>query len=185
MNVDELIEKHQDNVKRAAQRYHSMIPDKKRGMITVDELISAGNEALVIAAKKFDQSRKTKFITYAYQWIDHAIRKELLYYLGAEALIYDGDVEDLADQTGLSIVGSGRPASADAPESEVAAMILGKMEQLGLSETEREVCCMFYGIGREKEKNLKRIGRKLHLTELQVRRMKQSADKKMKQLQIG
>ncbi|MCR5094434.1 MAG: sigma-70 family RNA polymerase sigma factor [Lachnospiraceae bacterium] len=185
MNVEELIEKHLVNVQKAAKRYYSMIPDNKRGMITVDELISAGNEALVKAAKKFDQSRKNRFITYAYQWIDHAIKKELIYYLGAETLTYDGDIESFADQAGLSAAGPGRPASADVPESEETANMIGKMEQLGLSETERKVCCMFYGIGQEEEKNLKRIGRKLHLTEMQVRRMKQSADKKMKQLQIG
>ncbi len=185
MNVEELIEDHLINVQRAAKRYYRLVPPKKRGMIRLDELISAGNEALVIAAQKFDQGKNIKFITYAYQWIDRAIRRELFYYLGPEALTYDGDVESLADQAGMSTVSFGGQTSAGMPEREETGMILGKMEQLGLSETERKVCCMFYGIGQEKEKNLKRIGLKLHLSELQVRRMKQSADKKMKQLQIG
>ena len=40
----------------------------------MEELISAGNEGLQIAAKKYDYRKGTRFSTYATQWIEQSIR---------------------------------------------------------------------------------------------------------------
>jgi RNA polymerase primary sigma factor len=42
--------------------------------LNMEELISAGNEGLQIAAKKYDYRKGTRFSTYATQWIEQGIR---------------------------------------------------------------------------------------------------------------
>src|ERR1035441_10993007 len=42
--------------------------------LNMEELISAGNEGLQIAAKKYDYRKGTRFSTYATQWIEQSIR---------------------------------------------------------------------------------------------------------------
>lgn len=53
----------------------------------LDELVAAGNEGLVIAAKRFDASRGTKFSTYAFPWI----RACILRAVGSERLFFCSD----------------------------------------------------------------------------------------------
>ena len=44
--------------------------------LSIDELIKAGREGLVVAAEKFDESRGFKFIPYAICWIRQSIEKK-------------------------------------------------------------------------------------------------------------
>ena len=45
--------------------------------LSIDELIKAGCEGLVVAAEKFDKSRGFKFIPYAIWWIRKSIEEEI------------------------------------------------------------------------------------------------------------
>ena len=45
--------------------------------LSIDELIKAGCEGLVVAAEKFDESRGFKFIPYAIWWIRKSIEEEI------------------------------------------------------------------------------------------------------------
>lgn len=45
--------------------------------LSIDELIKAGREGLVLAAEKFDESRGFKFIPYAIWWIRQSIEKKI------------------------------------------------------------------------------------------------------------
>ena len=45
--------------------------------LSMDELIKAGNNGLVLAAEKFDESRGFKFICYAIWWVRQSIEKEI------------------------------------------------------------------------------------------------------------
>lgn len=45
--------------------------------LSIDELIKAGCEGLVLAAEKFDESRGFKFIPYAIWWVRKSIEEEI------------------------------------------------------------------------------------------------------------
>ncbi len=45
--------------------------------LSIDELIKAGCEGLVVAAEKFDERRGFKFIPYAIWWIRQSIEKKI------------------------------------------------------------------------------------------------------------
>ena len=93
----ELIEdpKHLACVKKMAWHYYGFVPADKRGLITIEDLISAGNEGLVIAAGKYRAGSGAKFTTYLTKWIKGEIIRELTFYLGKDALLID-DAEKLA-----------------------------------------------------------------------------------------
>ena len=44
--------------------------------LSMEELISAGNEGLVFAAEKYDESRGFKFMSYAAWWIKQSIMQK-------------------------------------------------------------------------------------------------------------
>lgn len=45
--------------------------------LSMDELIKAGREGLVLAAEKFDERRGFKFIPYAIWWVRKSIEEEI------------------------------------------------------------------------------------------------------------
>ena len=45
--------------------------------LSMEELISAGNEGLVLAAEKYDESSGFKFISYAVWWIRQSIMQKI------------------------------------------------------------------------------------------------------------
>lgn len=45
--------------------------------LSMEELISAGNEGLVLAAENYDESRSFKFMSYAVWWIKQSIMQKI------------------------------------------------------------------------------------------------------------
>lgn len=171
-DVDELIIKHRQDVEKAANKYYRVVPDDKRGMVLKDDLISAGYVGLVEAAKRFDPEAGNKFITYAYQWINNAIKKELYGYLGTSVMSLEDD----------QISGDDTETNTE-NESEVSiSFVLAELDKKGISGIERDVYCMINGIGTEQIKNCRRIAAKLNISELEVRRLHQRAEMKIKKL---
>lgn len=171
-DVEELILGHTENVRKAANKYYRMVPDDKKRMVREDDLISAGYMALVEAAQKYNPEAGNKFLTYAYQWIDNAIKKELYHYLGSRVLNLEDDhmsedVEETAAENESDVDISG---------------VLDELEKIGITGTEMDVYCLINGIGTERIKNYHKIAAKLHISELEVRRLHQSAERKIKNL---
>ncbi len=69
---------HQGLVKRLAKKY-------ARNKEELEELVSEGNIGLVVAGKKYDDSKGVKFSTYAYYWV----KQYMLRYINSSDLGVD------------------------------------------------------------------------------------------------
>lgn len=195
--------------------------------IKIEDLINDGNEGLIKAAKKFDNSRGFKFISYAVWWIRQTILQSLV---DNSRLIrlpnnqvnllskfnkinanleqkYEREpspeeLEDALEELGLdkkikdSYQLNLRVSSLDTPITEDENMSLSDIipnqnslspdddflkESLKkdiirvlnrLSDKQRDILCMYYGIGDYEAMTLEEIGNKLNLTRERVRQIK-------------
>ncbi|MDR2408285.1 MAG: RNA polymerase sigma factor RpoD/SigA [Bacteroidales bacterium] len=199
----------------------------------LQDLINEGNLGLIKAAKRFDETRGFKFISYAVWWIrqsiSHAIADQSrivrlpVNQLGAVnrikkeisklEQIYNrpptieeiAEVIDLSpDKIGEIVKIASRHISMDAPinndddtnfidtfvSEEVThtdSILIRESLEKEISHTleildsrERELICMFFGIGKSHEYTLDEIGEKFNLTREGARQIKEKALKKLR-----
>ena len=199
----------------------------------LQDLINEGNLGLIKAAKRFDETRGFKFISYAVWWIrqsiSHAIADQSrivrlpVNQLGAVnrikkevsrlEQIYNrpptveeiSEVMDLApDKIGEIIKIAARHVSMDAPVNSeddtnfidtfvseditrTDSILIKESLEHEISQTldvleprEKELICMFFGIGKSHEYTLDEIGEKFNLTREGARQVKEKALKKLK-----
>jgi RNA polymerase primary sigma factor len=199
----------------------------------LQDLINEGNLGLIKAAKRFDETRGFKFISYAVWWIrqsiSHAIADQSrivrlpVNQLGAVnrikkeisklEQIYNrpptieeiAEVIDLSpDKIGEIVKIASRHISMDAPinneddtnfidtfiSEEVThtdSILIRESLEKEISQTlevleprERELICMFFGIGKSHEYTLDEIGEKFSLTREGARQIKEKALKKLR-----
>lgn len=182
MDINNLIETHLDNVKRAAYRYYKLIDPKYHGMISKEDLISAGNVGLVEAAGKYKEGGKAKFSTYAYEWINGAIKAELEFYIGTEVLLLDDETWEMIPAEGRSVEDEviDKASSDKLSEEEKSTVIMNKLKEYKLTENEIRVFLAVNGIGRKKAENFRSLARELGIREMDVRRFNQSAERKIR-----
>ena len=182
MSTNKLIEDHLDRVKKAAYHFYRSVPNDKRGIVSIEDLICAGNVGLVEAAARFKEGGEAKFSTYAYKWINGAILAELNFYLGARALLLD---DETLGSIPSSVNSSEEPTAdeydiSEIPEEEQVAIITGKLNEFGLSGEEIKVYLAIHGVGQEKVTNMRTLARKLGIREMDIRRLNQSAERKIR-----
>ena len=182
MDKSKLIEDHLVNVKNAAYHYYKFVPDGKRGTVTIEDLISAGNVGLVEAASKFKEGGEAKFSTYAYQWIKGAIFAELNFYIGSRALLLDDQTTDavISKQRDSEDVARDLYNISDIPAEKQVRIITAKLEEFGLCKDEIVVYLATHGVGSERVTNMRYLARKLGKREMDIRRISQSAERKIR-----
>ncbi|TAE49429.1 MAG: RNA polymerase sigma factor RpoD/SigA [Cytophagia bacterium] len=202
--------------------------------LSLNDLINEGNLGLVKAAKKFDETRGFKFISYAVWWIRQSIMQALadqsrivrlpLNKTGALNKInrayseleqkYEreptpeelSEILDMEFEEISSTLRAGtRQVSVDAPFSdEESNSLLDVLENKGtvatdysisyqdslrveasralaaLSERERQVIELFFGIGCVNPMSLEQIGEELDLTRERVRQIKEKAIRRLR-----
>ncbi len=201
--------------------------------LSLPDLINEGNLGLIKAAKRFDETRGFKFISYAVWWI----RQSILQALAEQARIVRlplnqvgslnkinkafskleqefertpsaeelAEILDIAeDKVADTMRVSGRHVSMDAPfvqgeentlldvlvnndSPRADTMLISESLQKEierslstLTERERDVVRLFYGIGFNHEYTLEEIGDKFDLTRERVRQIKEKAIKRLK-----
>ena len=180
----ELIEnpEHLDHVKKIAWRYYKYVPDDKRGLLTIEDLVSAGYEGLANAAEHYDSEIGVKFTTYSSKWIKGEIIREMLFYLKKDALLLD-------DSEIMKFVSYGHSVEEEAvlqndlstiPEEEQIRIISSRLRDFKLTEDEITVYLAVNGIGCRKVTNLRVLARQMKKREMDIRRIKQSAESKLK-----
>jgi RNA polymerase primary sigma factor len=201
--------------------------------LSLPDLINEGNLGLIKAARRFDETRGFKFISYAVWWIRQSILQALaeqarivrlpLNQVGSLNKINKAfskleqefertpSAEELAtvleiaeDKVSDTLRVSGRHVSMDAPfvqgeENTLLDVLVNNdspradntliSESLQreierslstLTERERDVIKLFYGIGYNHEYTLEEIGDKFDLTRERVRQIKEKAIKRLK-----
>lgn len=201
--------------------------------LSLPDLINEGNLGLIKAARRFDETRGFKFISYAVWWIRQSILQALaeqariirlpLNQVGQvnrvkkvssqleQQLQRSPSTEELASELELpeykveaALKVTSRYISTDAPLMEDEDMMFLDQyipedaedtdeplmrESLGmeiqrslsmLSEKERDVLNMYYGIGMNHAYTLEEIGAKFDLTRERVRQIKEKAIRRLK-----
>ncbi len=195
--------------------------------LTLGDLINEGNLGLIKAAKRFDETKGFKFISYAVWWIRQSILQAIaeqsrivrlpLNQVGSLSKIskafskleqeYEREPspEELADTLETTVEkisdtlsNSGRHVSMDAPfvtgEENTLLDVLGNKEPntdsllideslseeirrslSSLTEREREIVMLFFGLGGTSPFSLEEIGEKFSLTRERVRQIKDKA----------
>ena len=181
-NQKKLIEENIEYVRKMASKLGKYVKNENRGMVSDDDLFSAGCVGLIKAANNFKPGGKAKFTTYAYHWIEGEIIRELIFYVGKDALLLDDEkMERIASKDapeGDSVESDFDISSI--PEEEQVRIIRSKLSEFGLTKDEMAVFLAVNGIGRDKVTNLTALSRELKKREFEIRRIKQRAEEKVK-----
>jgi len=195
--------------------------------LTLGDLINEGNLGLIKAAKRFDETKGFKFISYAVWWIRQSILQAIaeqsrivrlpLNQVGSLSKIskafskleqeYEREpspeeladiLETTVDKISDTLSNSGRHVSMDAPfvqgEENTLLDVLENHEPntdsnlineslseeikrslSTLTEREREIVVLFFGLGSSQPLSLEEIGEKFNLTRERVRQIKDKA----------
>ena len=195
--------------------------------LTLGDLINEGNLGLIKAAKRFDETKGFKFISYAVWWIRQSILQAIaeqsrivrlpLNQVGSLSKIskafskleqeYEREpspeeladiLETTVDKVSDTLSNSGRHVSMDAPfvqgEENTLLDVLEnkdpdtdsslideslseeiKRSLATLTEREREIIVLFFGLGSNHQLSLEEIGEKFSLTRERLRQIKDKA----------
>jgi RNA polymerase primary sigma factor len=201
--------------------------------LTLGDLINEGNLGLIKAAKRFDETKGFKFISYAVWWIRQSILSAVaeqsrivrlpLNQVGSLSKIRKSqskleqflereptpeemaeDLETTAEKISDALSNSGRHVSVDAPfitgeentlldvlqsgdsatdsDLMVDSLTQEVRRSLGiLSEREKEVVVLFFGLNNIASHSLEEIGEKFNLTRERVRQIKDKALMRLRQ----
>ena len=134
------------------------------------------------AAQKYKPGKAASLATYAYHWIDGNMIREIIFYIGKDALLL-ADEELNRVRSGRSVAGTDTTEDIGIsciPPEEQVRIIRGKLKEFGLTEDEIHVYLATNGVGRDKVTNLGFLARKLKKRESAIRVLKQRAEEKVK-----
>lgn len=175
-----LIEENLEYVNKIASKYMVYVSAEKKGLITLEDLKTAGYEGLIKAANRYNLDAKVKFSTYAYNWIKGEIIREMIFYVGKDALlIEEKDIANMIfDKVNVEDITENEIGLI--PQDKQVKIIKNKLEEFGLDKEEIEVFLAINGVGCDKVTNYRVLARQLGKREYEIRRIKQHAEEKVR-----
>jgi len=159
-----------------ARRYRGVGP-------SLLDLIHEGNLGLIEAARRFDPSRKVKFITYAVWWI----RESMMHILSDEtrAVSFPPKLLPVFVRGADDVPVSDTLADARVSPIEDDLIHQADLDELAaalddLDGTEREVVSLRFGLADDEPHTLQEIGNRLHLSRERVRQIEVRAKDKLR-----
>ena len=145
--------------------------------VSIDDMISEGNIALLNAARKWDPEKEPRFINYAVHDVKRAMQtllKEELNMLTLDAPVHPGQTNTLGDMQK-----AGKPMTDDSTVTNESSDSLA-IAMRYLNDREKSIIEKFYGIGTDDTKTMAEIGQELGLKRERVRQIRKTAERKMK-----
>ncbi|MCR5069552.1 MAG: sigma-70 family RNA polymerase sigma factor [Prevotella sp.] len=168
---------------------------EKSDEVSMDDLISEGNIALITAARKWQPEKEKSFVNYA----QFDIKKAMLQAMPAQGTMvtlpkrnaesakqirrYSTDAPIHAGQTNTfgDLLKAGKPMTDDSAEDNDIGYALAKVLRY-LDEKDKYIIKSFYGIGTADVKTMAEIGEELGLKRERVRQIRKKAERKMRRL---
>ena len=173
-----LIERNLRLVAHIAKKYQNVDED-------MEDLISIGTIGLIKAVESFDSSKNSKLATYAARCIDN----ELLMMLRSkkktsrEVSLYDpiGTDREGNEISLLDVTPQEQPDIVDQMELERRLGKLSGLIDTLLTEREKEIICLRYGLYGGEEVTQREIGKKLDISRSYVSRIEKRALNKLRE----
>ena len=173
-----LIERNLRLVAHIAKKYQNVDED-------MEDLISIGTIGLIKAVESFDSSKNSKLATYAARCIDN----ELLMMLRSkkktsrEVSLYDpiGTDREGNEISLLDVTPQEQPDIVDQMELERSLGKLSGLIDTLLTEREKEINCLRYGLYGGEEVTQREIGKKLDISRSYVSRIEKRALNKLRE----
>ena len=173
-----LIERNLRLVAHIAKKYQNVDED-------MEDLISIGTIGLIKAVESFDSSKNSKLATYAARCIDN----ELLMMLRSkkktsrEVSLYDpiGTDREGNEISLLDVTPQEQPDIVDQMELERSLGKLSGLIETLLTEREKEIICLRYGLYGGEEVTQREIGKKLDISRSYVSRIEKRALNKLRE----
>lgn len=163
--------------------------------LSMDDLISEGNIALMLSARKWQPKSDGRFVNYAVWEIRKAMEQALpeqstmitlpkkgqteaakLRRFSTDAPLHPGQTNTLGD-----MLKAGKPMTDDAVEEKEVSFALTQALRF-LNEREQTVIKAFYGIGTEEHLTMAEIAEQQGMKRERVRQIRKTAERKMKRI---
>ena len=149
--------------------------------VSFSDLISEGNVGLIKAARKFDETKGVKFISYAVWWIRASIQECVDNYKKHNEFFADEFVFNKQSEVNYEY-------TSDVINSEFEAEMIDAQSRNASIETlmetlerrEIRILALYFGLYGNKERTLDEIGEEMGLTKERVRQIKDKAIIKLK-----
>lgn len=168
---------------------------EKGAEVSMDDLISEGNIAMLMAARKWDPCKEPRFVNYA----QHDIKKAMMAALpqqgammtlpkrskeeaskirrfSTDAPVHPGQTNTLGD-----MLKAGKPMTDDSvQEGEMSYAVMNAFHCL--NEREVEIVTHYYGIGTDDKMTMAEIGERMGIKRERVRQIRKTAERKMRRV---
>lgn len=152
---------------------------QKTDEVSIDDLISEGNIALIAAAKKWNPDKGSRFISYASHGVKYAIQQAIPQTdskITLDAPIHPGQTNTRGD-----MIKAGRPMTDDGVENdENSSSTVVALRYL--SDREKHIIRHYYGIGTDETMSMAEIASEMGLKRERVRQIRKTAERKMRRM---